>query len=417
MYQRILVLGTGITGKSVSKFLYKQGHYVLGADNSLESLTSTEGLHERLFIETDDFPGDIDLVVRSPGIKPYHPWVEQALRFNIPVVTDIQVALKTPEFQQYPSLGITGSNGKTTTTLFLVHLLNTLGIPALAMGNIGLPILNQMIHPGIRVVEISSFQLATQDEDIPTLSGAVLLNFSPNHLDYHGNLDTYLDAKLRIKKCLKQARAFWLGMECSSGNLYQSYSEEIQNILDKGDALKPIYLHDRDNYCAAYALANEVSCIPSKDFLKAVQTFKKPAHRLEYLGEKHCVHYINDSKATTVNAVEKALMAIGKNIIVILGGRNKGGNFVDLTVLLSQTTKHVVAMGECREMIAHALSGTIPLTLAKDLKEAVYIAQTLARDGDTILLSPGCASFDQFQSFEERGAYFKLLIGEMEAVR
>ncbi|WP_100934227.1 UDP-N-acetylmuramoyl-L-alanine--D-glutamate ligase [Candidatus Chlamydia corallus] len=417
MCQRILVLGAGITGKSVARFLYRQGHYLIGADSSLEALISVENLHERIFMETGEFPENIDLVIRSPGIKPYHSWVEQALSRKIPVVTDIQVALKTPEFQRYPSFGITGSNGKTTTTLFLVHLLNTLGIPAIAMGNIGLPILDQMIHPGIRVVEISSFQLATQEENIPVFSGAVLLNFCRNHLDYHRNLEAYFDAKVRIKKCLRHAKTFWTGSDCCSGNPYQIYSEKIEKILDKGDALKPTYLHDRDNYCAAYALANEVSCISPKGFLKAVQTFEKPAHRLEYLGEKNHVHYINDSKATTVTAVEKALMAVGKDVVVILGGRDKGGDFIALTSVLSQTAKHVIVMGESRETIARALSGTIPLTLAKDLEEAVSIAQIIAQEGDTVLLSPGCASFDQFQSFEERGTYFKLLIGEMQAAR
>ncbi|CRI33432.1 UDP-N-acetylmuramoylalanine--D-glutamate ligase [Chlamydia pneumoniae] len=417
MCQRILILGTGITGKSVARFLYQQGHYLIGADNSLESLISVDHLHDRLLMGASEFPENIDLVIRSPGIKPYHPWVEQAVSLKIPVVTDIQVALKTPEFQRYPSFGITGSNGKTTTTLFLTHLLNTLGIPAIAMGNIGLPILDHMGQPGVRVVEISSFQLATQEEHIPALSGSVFLNFSRNHLDYHRNLDAYFDAKLRIQKCLRQDKTFWVWEECSLGNSYQIYSEEIEEILDKGDALKPIYLHDRDNYCAAYALANEVGWVSPEGFLKAIRTFEKPAHRLEYLGKKDGVHYINDSKATTVTAVEKALMAVGKDVIVILGGKDKGGDFPALASVLSQTTKHVIAMGECRQTIADALSEKIPLTLSKDLQEAVSIAQTIAQEGDTVLLSPGCASFDQFQSFKERGAYFKLLIREMQAVR
>ncbi|ANH78700.1 UDP-N-acetylmuramoyl-L-alanine--D-glutamate ligase [Candidatus Chlamydia sanziniae] len=410
MSQRVLVLGMGITGQSAAKFLHEQGHYILGVDRSLDALKAKEFFHERFLEEEQDFPEDIDLVVRSPGVQPSHPWVIEALQRQIPTDTDIQIAFRTAEFQRYPSLGITGSNGKTTTALFLTHLFHVLGIPAIVMGNIGLSVLNQMLQPGIRVVEISSFQLATQNQLLPVLSGATLLNFSQNHLDYHKTLDMYFEAKSRIQKCLNDKGSLWIGEGLSIGKPYQMYMEEIQAIFDKGSALKPLYLHDRNNYCAAYALANEVCHVSLDNFLKAILTFEKPPHRIEYLGEKDGVHYINDSKATTVSSVGKALVALGQKIIVILGGKNKGGDFSSLISVLTHTAKHIIVMGESQEEIATALCNTVPLTRTKNLQEAVHVAQIIAQPGDNILLSPGCASFDQFQSFEERGALFKQLI-------
>ncbi|WP_201456352.1 UDP-N-acetylmuramoyl-L-alanine--D-glutamate ligase [Chlamydia sp. 17-3921] len=415
MSQRVVILGAGISGKTLAKYFYEQGHHVIIVDRSSEALKYVKHVHVKLLEKENNLPSDVDSVIRSPGVLPSHPWVREAKSRKIPVETDIQIALKSSEFQKYPSLGITGSNGKTTTTTFLTHLLKTLGIPALSMGNNGQPILEQMKLPGIRVVEVSSFQLVDQEEKIPTLSAAAILNFCRNHLDYHGTMEAYFSAKTCIMKSLKKDHSLWVGEGISLGKPYQFYSEEIQEVLDKASALKSIYLHDRDNYCAAYALAKEVCHVPFASFLLAIQTFEKPPHRIEYLGKKHDVRYYNDSKATTIDAVERALIALGKRVIIILGGRNKGGDFSTLSTIIAQTAKYVIAMGECREEIAQALKGNVPLTLATNLKDAVNMVQEIAEAGDSVLLSPGCASFDQFQSFEERGVLFKQLIGEMEA--
>ncbi|WP_375793902.1 UDP-N-acetylmuramoyl-L-alanine--D-glutamate ligase [Chlamydia sp. 12-01] len=415
--QRVIVLGSGVTGKSAAEFLHNRGDYVIGIDGSLNALNSCSFFYERHLDNIEEFPEDIDLFVRSPGIKPSHRLVIEAKRRNIPIVTDIQLAFQDSEFHRYPSIGITGSAGKTTTVLFLVHLLRSIGADAFAMGNIGVPILQAMRQKGIRVVEISSFQLTEQEIETPTLSGAAILNISENHLDYHQTLQAYSEAKRNIAKCLQSSGSLWVGEEVSDGKSYLDYTKEIASVLDKGSALKPLYLHDKNNYCAAYALANEISDIPLEAFSQAVQTFEKPPHRIEYLGEKDGVQYINDSKATTMSSVEKALIAVKENVIVILGGRNKGSNFSSLIPVLTQTVKHIVAMGECRNEITQALSSSLPLTQARDLQEAVSIAQSIAQPGDVILLSPGCASFDQFRSFEERGDHFRQLVGDMEALK
>lgn len=416
MSRHVVVLGAGVSGKSLAKYFYRLGDHVTIVDRSLKALHNIPESHVKLLEGTQELPKQVDFVVRSPGIPPTHAWVIEAKSRGISVETDIQVALKSPEFQQYPSIGVTGSNGKTTTVSFLTHLFHTLGLSAVSMGNIGTPILELQGVSGIRVVEISSFQLVDQEERIPVFSSAALLNVCQNHLDYHDTMDAYMMAKSHIANYVQDPQTLWVGEGISLGKPYRAYFEETQEILDKASALKPIYLHDRSNYCAAYALAKEVCHVPLEGFLLAIQTFKKPPHRIEYLGKKHNVHYYNDSKATTVEAVKQALIALGSKVIVILGGRNKGGDFSALSFVLSQTAKHVIAMGECREEIVQAVAGVVPVCMAHKLEEAVEIAQALASAGDSILLSPGCTSFDQFQNFEKRGIFFKKLVGEMEAL-
>lgn len=412
--RRIIILGVGISGKSAAKFLYEQGDYVIGIDRSLDALASCRFFHERYIDDVLEFPSDVDLVVRSPGIKVCHKWVMEAQRRCIPIVTDIQLAFQSPAFYQYEALGVTGSNGKTTTTMFLAHLLVSVGKPAMTMGNIGTPILECIHNPGIRVVELSSFQLCHQEEIYPVLSGAVILNLSTNHLDYHGSMENYVRAKHCIVNCLKHYDKLWSGEGVAIGKSYLNHVEEIKEYIAHENSLKETYMHDVTNYGAAYVLANEVASISWDKFIQAIKTFKKPPHRIESLGKKRGVHYINDSKATTLGSVEKALLSFTGRVILILGGRNKGCDFSILIPIVLRVVKHVIAMGECRGQIASVLAPCIPVTQAKDLSEAVGVAACLAEPGDTVLLSPGCSSFDQFQNFEERGNHFRKLVHEIE---
>lgn len=412
--QRIIVLGSGISGKSVARFLYERGDYVIGVDSALEPLVSCEYFHERYLESSQEFPEDVSLLVRSPGIRMTHSWVVEAQHRGIPIYTDIQLAFQSQEFARFPSVGITGSNGKTTTTLFLTHLFKCAGIPAFAMGNIGFPVLDGMREEGVRVVEISSFQLQNVHSYSPVLSGGIILNLSENHLDYHGTMDDYTAAKYKLAQYVRDGKNLWGGEGVSIGNSYLPKVHELFSLVNTQCADLFLYTHDICNYCAAYVLANEVVSIDKEVFLSAIKLFKKPPHRIEYLGEKGLVHYINDSKATTVSSIEKALLALGKHVVLILGGRNKGSNFSSLIPVLTKTAKYIIAMGECRGQIAQDLLGLFPISLAKDLQEAVEIARCVATPGDSVLFSPGCASFDQFKNFEERGNCFKQLVQEME---
>lgn len=410
---RYLILGLGVTGRSVAEYLFHKGAYVIGADCSLAKLHTCPYLHD-WYTDLNVFP-NVDVVVRSPGIKLSHTWCKQAAAMGIRILTDLELSYADSSWKNNISLGITGTNGKTTTALFLVHLLQTAGHQAYAVGNIGKPLLQQLCLPGIRVVEMSSFQLMGVQGFLPMFQAAAFLNFADNHLDYHADLNEYMRAKCRIQQLLQSPSILWSGQGVPIGRSFLEQSVDLRRALDKEGALKHLYLHDVDNYCAAYLLAKEVVSIPFHIFVSAVNTFKKPPHRIEYLGKKRGVHYINDSKATTVHAVEKALDSVDKNVILIVGGRNKGGAFSSLLPLLIQKVKHLVIMGESRQSIAQSINGQVPLTKIESLAGAVGMAKKIAQPEDTVLFSPGCASLDQFCSFEERGTYFKQLIGELEA--
>lgn len=414
MKQRWLILGLGVSGRSAAEYLYHKGVYVIGVDKNAQAL-HCPFVHECYAEQGEAFPNDIQAVVRSPGIAVTHPWCQYAYAQGIPIMTDIELAAQDPMWKQDFAIGITGSNGKTTTALFLAHLLNGYGLEACVVGNIGNPVLQNMHHHGIRIIELSSYQLAGIAHHQPILRSAVILNLAANHLDYHGNLEQYAQAKARIRKLLPSNYQLWTGPGIScSGKSYLEHSKEIRYALDKEDALKPIYLHDIGNYCAAYLLAKELAPISFHVFVQAVRTFKKPPHRIEYVSEKQGIHYVNDSKSTTVHALKTALISLKGTIVLIAGGRNKGGCFSSLLPLLKQKVKHLVVMGESRQSIAQALPHDFPLTVCESLKEAMRVARRFAQSGDTILLSPGCASVDQFRNFEERGNCFKQLVGDLE---
>ena len=283
------------------------------------------------------------------------------------------------------------------------------------MGNVGIPILEGMQNPGVRIIEISSFQLADQRDVYPVLSGGMILNISDNHLDYHGSFSEYCKAKQNLALCMQNPENLWVGDQRFGKRVYWEEVQKSMDLLDKESALKPLYLHDKYNYCCAYLLAQAEFPIAKSLFIEAVATFKKPPHRMEYLGERGGVHYINDSKATTVSATEKALLSIGSRAIVILGGRNKGYTFSALLPALRRSAKRVIAMGESAPEIARDLEG-FPVTVVRDLQEALLCAEEQAVPGDIVVLSPACASFDQFRSYEERGAIFKQLVGMEEVL-
>lgn len=412
--ERVVVIGLGRSGKSVARFLAQKGVRVLGVDSSPQALCSCPYIHES-YLESDEFPSQVDYVVRSPGVPLGHPWVIAAKAAQIPVMTDIQLAFQTKKFLENKSLGITGTVGKTTTVLFLEYLLRKAGIQSFAMGNVGIPILEGMQNPGVRIIEISSFQLADQRDVYPVLSGGMILNISDNHLDYHGSFSEYCKAKQNLALCMQNPENLWVGDQLFGKRVYWEEVQKSMDLLDKESALKPLYLHDKYNYCCAYLLAQAEFPIAKSLFIEAVATFKKPPHRMEYLGERRGVHYINDSKATTVSATEKALLSIGSRAIVILGGRNKGYTFSALLPALRRSAKRVIAMGESAPEIARDLEG-FPVTVVRDLQEALLCAEEQAVPGDIVVLSPACASFDQFRSYEERGAIFKQLVGMEEVL-
>lgn len=395
---RAVVLGMGLSGRAVFSYLQERGYEVAGVDRG------GCWLDEKGAVDL----AEIDLVVKSPGVAPDHRWVSAAKEKGIRVVGEIDLALAELKKQGKRLLAVTGSNGKTTTTALTAHLLNEAGVQALAAGNIGVPLLGQ-ISSGheVYVVELSSFQLESMELG-PIFDAAVILNITPNHLDRHKSFDEYVQAKWRLARCLKEGAPLYVGkgVACACAAKTHLLDEKrVETILSLGYR-GSIYPHDLENAAAAFALAQ----IPDALFVRGMASFKKPPHRLEFVRMVKGVRYINDSKATSVDAVIKAVEAVPGPLLVIAGGVDKGGDYGDWLPLFKTKVNKVFALGQAAVRIKESLQDQLPVELTSGLQEAVSLAAAWARDGDTVLLAPGCSSFDQFQDYQARGEAFRRFV-------
>lgn len=375
--KKVVLLGYGISGKAVERYFLQKGiQPIIYEGDGSESL---------------DLEG-VDLVVKSPGIRSTHPWAVQAGSYT----SELELGLEQLSGKRV--IGITGSNGKTTTTLLVAHLLS-----GYACGNVGQPILGAP-DADFYVVELSSFQLQGLKE-APYFDVAALLNITPNHLDWHASMEEYVAAKMRLGNCLKEKGVLLMHQEA-----YEKYGkglervEPISKLVYRNEKFPAA--HDAQNIAAAYAICKRVG-LSDAEFERRLETFEKPPHRMEFVCTKRGIHFINDSKATSVDAVAKALASVSGSIIWIAGGVDKGGSFAELLPLVKEKVRVLIALGEAKERIARELKEGAPITLTSSLEEGVEMARKEAKAGDTVLLSPGCSSYDQFKSFEERGERFK----------
>lgn len=407
---KAVVLGLGLSGRCAATFLQERGDEVIGVDRTQPRL---EGIPVLLDTLTPQLDG-VELVVKSPGINMEHSWVQAAVKCSIPVVGEIDLALSELARHRKKVLAVTGSNGKTTTTLLAAHLLNTSGVPALATGNVGIPLLSQIESDcEVFVVELSSFQLECIVIN-PVLDGAVVLNITPNHLDRHASFDEYIQAKLRVALCLKEQAPFYLTDQVADvckGQIAAPVIKRVETIWPLGytDNHNRLFPHDVHNALAALALTQ----VSLESFQKGLETFVRPPHRLEFVAEKRGVKYINDSKATSVDAVIKALQALDAPLILIVGGVDKGGAFTDWLPFCKGKVKLVLALGEAAERIERELKDEMTIQRISSLQEGVRIAANQARRGDTVSLSPGCSSYDQFKDYQHRGEAFTQQVREL----
>lgn len=409
---KVVVLGLGISGKAAAHYLMNRGESVIGVDRNLQAVEGIECLHESTPIS---FQG-VDLLIKSPGIPPTHPWVVEGARLGIPIMGEIDLAFSALKQKNKRVLAITGSNGKTTTTLMTTHLLNVSGQKAVAVGNVGTPLITLVDSDwDVFVVELSSFQLEGILEN-RVLDGAALLNITPNHLDRHPSFKDYIEAKLRITLCLKEKAPFYLSRQaaeiCGSTlkefTIFDLMKEKIETIfpLSYRDNLYP---HDLENASAAFSLAR----VSDENYKIGLETFIRPPHRLEFVGKVSGVTYINDSKATSVDAVIKGVQAIRGPIILIAGGVDKGGAFSDWIPFFRGKVTRVVALGQSSERIQKELSPEIEVERVSSLEAGVSRAALMAKAGTTVLLSPGCSSYDQFQDYQQRGDVFKMRVMQL----
>jgi len=433
---RVLVLGAQRTGHSVSRFLSARGAKLRIADCSMSArtaLAATFGAES----DADDSPDllrGVDLVVPSPGIPRHHGALREALRRGIPVWSEIELAFR---FLSCPILAVTGTNGKSTTTTLLGAMSSGAGMRTFTGGNLGTPLIDAVgwdPAPEIAVAEISSFQLEWIEKFHPRM--AVVLNFSPDHLDRYSSLAEYAQAKASLLRALQPGefailnrddpwvwglRAQTIGTTVSFGRERVEFGGFLENgtAVYWGPGAAPLRFslartrlvgrHNEENILAAVTAACTWG-LPPHAVQQAIDATEPLPHRMNFVREHRGVRYIDDSKATNVGAVLQSLRSVPGPVILLLGGHDKGGEFHSLARELRGRVKRVVAFGAARQRVARELAGTVPVALATGLDGAVAEAARWAEAGDTVLLSPACASFDEFRDYAERGDRFRALV-------
>jgi UDP-N-acetylmuramoylalanine--D-glutamate ligase len=405
--RRALVLGLARSGRAAAVALARRGVDVIAADRSPDAdagRLGDLGVELRLGTEEEALLAGVDLVVKSPGVPEESPLVAAARADRIPLWSEVELGYRLlPEGARL--IGVTGTNGKTTTTELLGAILRAADRPVEVAGNVGRALTDAAETAGEDswiVCELSSFQL----EDVHTLACdvAVLLNLEPDHLDRHGTFDAYRAAKLRI---FERARARVVPSGLGLDGIEFSADDPLP-----AEPLIP-GRHNRENAAAAIAAARAAG-VPDDAIAHALRSFPGVPHRLELVRELRGVRWINDSKATNTAAAKRGIAAYEAPLRLILGGSLKGEDFGPFARELASNVAAIYLIGAASDELAAALdSAGRAYVRAADLPTAVARAAADARPGDVVLLSPACASFDQFANFEERGDTFRRLVGDL----
>jgi UDP-N-acetylmuramoylalanine--D-glutamate ligase len=443
--KRVLVVGLARTGVATSLFCAARGARVTATDSRTESeigeaiaRLKDAGVALELGSHREETFLDQDLIIPSPGVPADAVHLQVARAKGVVVWSEIELAYR---FMKGRLIGITGSNGKTTTTSLIEHILKTAGIQTILAGNIGTPLIgcvDAMKDDICTVVELSSFQLELIDTFRPNIS--VFLNLTPDHLDRHHTFEAYGAAKARLFEnqtgedaailnaddaattpyAPSLPRVYWISRKQRVAQGVYVRGEEIVFRQDGAEEtllkLEDIPLaggHNVENVLAAAAAARLAGASAS-EIANGVRTFAGVEHRLEFVAEVAGVRYYNDSKATNVDATLKALGAFPGRILVILGGKDKGSDYTPLQKPLREKAILALLIGAAAEKIEKQISGSVALERAETLERAVETASHAAQRGDVVLLAPACASFDQFQNYEHRGRVFKDLVKQLE---
>jgi UDP-N-acetylmuramoylalanine--D-glutamate ligase len=407
----VLVVGLARSGTAAARALVSRGDAVVAYDRdaALEAGGLTElGVDVRLGAWDDEVLDAVELVVKSPGVPGDAPPVAAARARGIPLISEIELGAR---LLPNAIVGVTGTNGKTTTVALLGAIFEAAGRPVEVAGNIGRPLTSLLgAAPEAWVVcELSSFQL----EDVETLRPrvGVLLNLEPDHLDRHGSLETYAAAKLRL---FERQQPGDVAVVPRGFGPVPGGAARVEFAGDDPLPAEPLLpgAHNRENAAAATAAARAAG-VPDQAIAAALQTFPGVEHRIETVAELDGVLYVNDSKATNVAAALRALASFPeRRLHVILGGRGKRESYAPLAAALASRDRAYL-IGEAADEIAAALrSAGISCEESGTLAAAVAAARAHAEPGDVVLLSPACASFDQFTSFEQRGDEFRRLVAE-----
>jgi UDP-N-acetylmuramoylalanine--D-glutamate ligase len=444
--KRVLVVGIGKSGLAAARFLKARGARVTVSDARPATLIAelSDLLDEGFMVEAGSH-GLLtfrrqDLIVVSPGVPQTTPELMTVRAMGAHIIGELELGA---EYLQGEVVAITGSNGKTTTTTLVGEILKAAGRPTLVGGNIGLPVtamVDESTAETWSVIEVSSFQLETVETFKPRI--AMVLNITPDHLDRHGTFEAYAAAKARITEfqtaddflvlnaedvttqkiaAKTKAQIFWFSAKRQIKQGAFVHGESIFFAAKEGATPEPVMpvaeitlagAHNVENVLAAVCAAR-LAGVASETIRAAVAAFKAVEHRLEFVREVAGVRYYNDSKATNVDATMKAIEAFPGGVQLILGGKDKDSDYTTLAALVRERVKTVITIGSAAQKIEHQLAGVVKIERAETLERAVALAQTIAVPGDTVLLAPACASFDQFKNYEERGSVFKQLVAAL----
>jgi len=440
-HESTLVFGLAIAGQAVARELVRRGESVVLADDAVSDLhkafSKQIGMPLVALTSSSEIQQVLNSVARvapAPGIPEGHPVIVAARELGVEICSELEIAYRyerdSPS-EPRPMVGITGTDGKTTTTMMTVAILESAGLRTMAVGNTDVPLISALnTDARAFAVECSSFRLAHTQQF--RMCASAWLNFAPDHLDWHPNLNDYFEAKakmwahcvegdvavapfddLRIIKAAQASNARIVTFGIAGGD-YHSFEGwlcgpmgRIMPISEMGRSLP----HDVSNALAAIAVCLEAGLANVADVASALQIFKNAPHRIQFVGEKGGVRWFNDSKATSPHAVSVALNSF-ENIVLIAGGKNKG---LDLSALAEQPSRMraVVAIGDASDEVAHAFTGVCEIKRATSMQEAVNMADSFAQDGDVVLLSPGCTSYDWYANYGQRGEDFMKCVGKL----
>jgi UDP-N-acetylmuramoylalanine--D-glutamate ligase len=441
--KRVLVVGLGKSGLAAAHFLKTLGARVTVSDARPAMLIAelSELLEQGFSVEAGSH-GLLtfrrqDLIVVSPGVPMSTPELKQVRAMGAHIIGELELGA---QYLKGEVIAVTGSNGKTTTTSLIGEILKAAGRPTLVGGNIGRPVtamVEESTAESWSVLEVSSFQLETVEAFKPRI--ALVLNITPDHLDRHGTFEAYAALKARITEfqtaedflilngedkdtqliaAKTKAQVYWFSGRRPMKQGAFVHGESILFVPREGAKAEPVMpvaeislagAHNVENVLAAVCAARLAGVDP-ETIRAAVCGFKAVEHRLEFVREVGGVRYYNDSKATNVDATMKAVEAFAGGIHLILGGKDKGSDYRVLEPLLRERVKTVITIGSAAEKIERQLDGVVKIERVETLQRAVAFAQAEAVAGDTVLLAPACASFDQFENYEQRGRVFKELV-------
>ena len=442
--KRVMVVGLARTGLASALFSAAYGAHVTATDDRTEAELGESAMRLRDAGVALELGGireasvlAQDLIVVSPGVPANIPALAAARKKEIPVWSEIELAWR---YLRGKLVAITGSNGKTTTTSLVAHILRTSTIPAHVGGNIGTPLLSfveRSSDTDVTVAEVSSFQLETIDAFRPEIG--VLLNLTPDHLDRHTTFEEYAAAKMRMfanqlerdwavlnaddpevtKRTPAKSKLCWFSRQkrvavgaflLNDSIMFRNEGFEVE--LAKRSQIPLRGEHNLENVLAACAASYLAGATPAA-IAEGVKTFQAVEHRLEFVAEIAGVEFFNDSKATNVDAAAKAIEAFPSGLRVILGGKDKGAPYTPLVPLLKERARQILLIGAAAPKIADDLAElgmAMPIERADTLERAIHLAYRSAEAGDTVLLAPACSSFDQFENYEHRGQTFKQIV-------